>query len=218
MSKIRTIQDLSDRLSEDLAWRKKELSQIRSLVETRKFSKGQHDVLLRSGITMLYAHWEGFVKASAANYLEFVSRQRLSYTELSPNFIALAMKAQLNEATQTNKSSIYIKVVEFFVDQLDDRSSVPYENVVQTANLSSDIFKDIICLMGLDYDSQYELSENLIDERLLKQRNTIAHGQYLLIDRQSYIELHEIVVGMMDLFRDQIDNAASLETYRRQSP
>jgi hypothetical protein len=217
MSKIRTLQDLSDTLAQDLAWRKKELSQIRSLVETRSFSTDRHDVLLRSGITLLYAHWEGFVKTAATSYLEFVARQKLPYKELAPNFIALAMKAQLNDATQANKSSIHIEVVGFFLDRLEERSQVPYESVIQTGNLSSDVFREINCLLELEYDPQYVIRENLLDERLLRQRNTIAHGQYLLIDRDSYIELHEVVVEIMDLFRDQIDNAATLEAYRRTS-
>jgi MAE_28990/MAE_18760-like HEPN len=214
MSKIRTLQHLSDKLSEDLAWRKKELAQIRSLVETRSFKRDRNNVLVRSGIAMLYAHWEGFIKVAAASYLEFVSRQRLPYKNLTPNFIALSMKTQLNEAAQTNKSSIHTKVVKFFLDCLDERSQMPYEDVIQTANLSSHVFREIICLLGLDYEP-YVLSEHLIDERLLKQRNMIAHGQHLVSDLDSYIELHEVVVKMMDLFRDQIDNAASMETYRR---
>jgi hypothetical protein len=214
MSKIRTIQHLSDNLSEDLAWRKKELAQIRSLVETRSFSKDRHSVLVRSGITMLYAHWEGFVKAAAASYLEFVSRQRLPYQNLAPNFLALAMKAQLNEVAQTNKASIHTQVVEFFLEHLEDRSQIAYVDVVQTANLSSHIFREIICLLGLEYDP-YELSEHLIDERLLRQRNMIAHGRYLISDLDSYIELHELIIKMMDMLRDQIDNAASMAAYRR---
>jgi hypothetical protein len=58
---IRTAEQLSNKLSADLAWRKKELSEIKSLVESRNFSDQRHKALVRSGVCILYAHWEGFV-------------------------------------------------------------------------------------------------------------------------------------------------------------
>jgi len=53
---IRTTEQLSDKLSTDLAWRKKELSEVKSLVETRKVSPQRYNALIRSGICILYAH------------------------------------------------------------------------------------------------------------------------------------------------------------------
>ncbi|NJM61748.1 MAG: hypothetical protein HC849_18575, partial [Oscillatoriales cyanobacterium RU_3_3] len=48
----------------------------------------------------------------------------------------------------------------------------------------------------------------LIDIKLLKTRNEIAHGNYSAFDREEYIELHREVIGMLDMFRTQIENAA----------
>ena len=56
--KLRTAEQLSDRLSSDLAWRKKELSEVKSLVESRTFSEAKYKAIVRSGICMLYAHWK----------------------------------------------------------------------------------------------------------------------------------------------------------------
>jgi hypothetical protein len=52
MSKIRTINELSDRLSEDLAWRKIELSALKGLIERREFELRKNKVLTRSGIAI----------------------------------------------------------------------------------------------------------------------------------------------------------------------
>ncbi|MGB3758923.1 MAG: MAE_28990/MAE_18760 family HEPN-like nuclease [Rivularia sp. (in: cyanobacteria)] len=87
--KLRTAEQLSDKLSDELAWRKKELSEVKSLVET-KFSLSKHDALIRSGICLLYAHWEGFVKLAANSYLEYVRMQKLCYKDLSSNFLAFS--------------------------------------------------------------------------------------------------------------------------------
>ncbi|MDT9293653.1 MAG: MAE_28990/MAE_18760 family HEPN-like nuclease [Arthrospira platensis PCC 7345] len=81
------------------------------------------------------------------------------------------------------------------------------------SNLSSEIFKEITAILGLDF-SPYSTKANLIDEKLLKTRNEIAHGEYLLFDRHEYIELHRMVIEMLDLFRTQIENAALQEAFK----
>lgn len=214
MTTIRTLEHLSDSLSEDLAWRKKELAILKSLIESSAVSISKERTLLRSGITILYAHWEGFVKIAASNYLEYISMKRLRYNELSSNFVALALKTKLSQAQETNKASIFTEAIDFLRSQLDERSMIPYKDVVKTgANLSSSIFQEITCLLGLDY-SFYETKQILIDEKLLARRNNIAHGEYLQLDKDDYLELHSQIIGMMDMFRNQIENCATCENYR----
>lgn len=108
---IRTTEQLSDKLSNDLAWRKKELSEVKTLVEAKSSSAQRHKALVRSGVCILYSHWEGFVKLAANSYLEFVRLQKPTYKELSSNFLALAMKEKLKEAKeQINHRCIYLFV------------------------------------------------------------------------------------------------------------
>ena len=217
---IRTAEQLSAKLSTDLAWRKKELSEVKSLVETRNVSPQRHNALIRSGICILYAHWEGFVKLASNSYLEYVAMQRLSYDQLSSNFLALAMKTKLNEARDTNKPSLYIPVCDFFVSNLNTKCSLPYKDkdAISTAsNLSSDILKEITCTLGIDF-SVYSTKSVLIDIKLLKTRNEIAHGNYSTVDREEYMELHAEIMGMLDIFSNQIQNAAINKDYMRNSP
>ncbi|MEH2082139.1 MAG: MAE_28990/MAE_18760 family HEPN-like nuclease [Nostoc sp.] len=214
--KIRTLEQLSDKLAEELAWRKKELSALKALIDGKSFSSGKQKALLRSGITMLYAHWEGFIKVAANSYLEFVAMQSLPYNQLSNNFIALALKDKLDRARETNKATIYNEIADFFVTKLNERSIIKYENRIATSNLSSSVFKEIVCLLGLNY-SFYESKEVLIDKKLLEKRNMIAYGNYLDIDEQQYDELHSQVIHIMDHFRNQIDNCAATKQYYCQS-
>jgi hypothetical protein len=214
--KIKDIEQLRKKLDEELGWRKIELSALKAMIDLKSLESGRRKVLLRSGVTMLYAHWEGFVKVSGNNYIEFVAMQRLPYNQLANNFIALAMKDQLDEAEDTKKATIYNKVAEFFMTRLTERSVIKYEFRIATSNLSASVFKEIICMIGLDY-SFYESKEVLMNEKLLQKRNSIAHGNYLEIDQKDYDELHTIVIGMMDTLRNQIDNAASIKQYCCQS-
>lgn len=210
---IRTLDQLSDSLAKDLAWRKKELADLILLIESA-IPSSQEKALLRSGITILYAHWEGFVKTAASNYLEYVSKKSLRYDELSSNFVALALKTRSNQANETNKATIFTESIDFIRSKLNERSSVPYQNVIQTgSNLSSSIFREIACVLGLDYSS-YETKQILIDKTLLARRNSIAHGEYSYLDKEEYLELHLQVIGMMNTFSKQIEDCATIEAYR----
>jgi MAE_28990/MAE_18760-like HEPN len=214
MNKIRTAEQLFDIVAEDLIWRKRELSYMKSLIEHRGSSASHTDSLIRGGVTLLYAHWEGFVKESATAYLRFVATQRLSYAELKSNFIALAMKKMLNEAKDTNKSLIYNDVCTFFLSRLSERSDIPWEDTINTkGNLSSDILRDIVCILDFEF-RDYEIKSKIIDEQLLKIRNTVAHGRYLPIDKDEFLTLHDEIIPLMDLFFNQVTNAAINEDYK----
>lgn len=60
--KIRTIDELQDYVDKEMSWRRKELSAIKSnIFVAKEFAK---NTALRSGIAILYAHWEGMIKNS----------------------------------------------------------------------------------------------------------------------------------------------------------
>lgn len=213
--KIRTLEHLNQRLTDDLIWRKKEISDLKSLIETNSFSSSKRNALFRSGVTLLYAHWEGYIRTAATSYLEFVARQKLTYDQLAINFVAIAMKTKLKEASETNKATIFTEVVNFMLNQTSQKSLIDYEDVISTAsNLSSSILREIVCTLGLDY-SFYETKEVIINEQLLKRRNGIAHGEYLSLDREEYQQLHNGILAMMENFRTQIENNACQKLYLR---
>lgn len=212
---IRTEEQLADFLSEELAWRKKELAELKSLIQLSTLPRNKKDVLIRSGVAILYAHWEGFVKKAATAYVEYVSMLRLKYKDLASNFVALGMKEKLENATSTNKATIFIEATDFIINKLDERSSLPYKTCINTkSNLSFELFRDIITLLNLDF-SPYLTKETLIDKKLRIPRNNIAHGHYLTTDQDDYLDLHRQVIELLDLFRNQIDNATHLKTFKK---
>ncbi len=215
---IRTLEDLSDKLAQDLAWRKRELAEIKSLVEAKKdVSDQRHKVLVRSAVCILYSHWECFVKLAANAYVEYVRLKKLTYQDISTNFLALAMKEKLKEAKETNKPSLYIPVCQFLISELNERCSLPKDPISTASNLNSEILKEIADILGIDF-SPYLTKSKLIDEKLLKTRNKIAHGEYSGVDRNEYIELHQETINLLDLFKNQIENAAIEERFKRKLP
>ena len=214
---IRTAEQLSDKLAKDLTWRKKELSQMKSLIEAKNVSDQRHKVLVRSGVCILYSHWEGFVKLAANSYLEYVISKKLTYQELSSNFLALAMKEKLKDAKETHKPSLYIPVCEFFLSELNLRFILPKDVISTNSNFSSEILKEITYILGIDF-SIYSTKSRVIDTQLLKTRNEIAHGEDSVFDREEYLEVHREILEMLDIFCTLIENAASQKQFRRDSP
>ncbi len=177
MTKIRTANDLSNYLDREQSWRKKEIITIKLIHDSAR--EHHAEMLRRAGVALLYAHWEGFVKTTGTAYVEYVSRQNLRYRDLQPGFLALAMKAQIEQAISSARGQILTQVAEFFLNRMDETAKLVSSNAVQTkSNLSADRLRDIITVLGLDY-SPFKLLEKTVIERLVSQRNSIAHGQYL---------------------------------------
>ncbi len=116
----RTLEMLLENLDEDFSWRIKELNIIKNKIPRVKNSSvrdDEQDALIRAGITILYAHWEGFVKFAADCYLNYVSLRKLKHNELQSCFLALCLKNKINEL-ETNKFELQQVAVEFLLDEL----------------------------------------------------------------------------------------------------
>lgn len=217
MTKIRTQEHLEDALDAALAWRKRELAVILGLIRANTSTPARADFLMRSGITLLYAHWEGFVKDAGMAYLRYVASQGLRFRDLSSNFVAIGMKSKLNAAAQTNRATVYVRVAEFFVNGQDAKCIMAVDEAINTqANLNSAVFEDVVCLLGLD-SSPFLTKSHLINEQLLGNRNRVSHGEPLLMNLPEYMQVHTAVVQLLDLFRIQISSAAALSLYKRKA-
>ena len=212
--RIRTQEELSDYLASDLGWRKKELTDIRRLAQIAS-NHQRRRVLMRCGVALMYAHFEGFTRKAGQAYLEYVACQRLSNDSLARNFLALNLKDVLSSVAMSRKASAYMRGVELLLDRGTDRARIPYKTAVDTeSNLSSKVLEEIVFVLGLDF-TPYATKSKLIDSRLLGRRNHIAHGELLHLDEEDYDELHESVIELLNVFRNQIENAAALGLYRR---
>ena len=83
-------------------------------------------------------------------------------------------------------------------------------------NLNSEVLREILHLLDLDHQP-YETKRVLLDQRLLRKRNEIAHGEHSSVNRTNYDELHAGVLNLLDRFRDDVENAAQLKHFRRSS-
>ena len=212
--KIRTENDLQDAIDHEMAWRKHELAAVKAnVVSSRKSAK---ETAIRAGVALLYAHWEGAIKNIATYYLEYVAMQSHSYGQLKPNFLAIAIKNNLRQFEDSNKTTIHTSVVSDVLALQSAKTKIPTEGIIKTdSNLKSDIFIEIMATIGLPSE-EYETSYKLIDSVLLEKRNKIAHGERIEsveLDEERYCDLHDKVLGLIQQFANQTSNAATLKQY-----
>ncbi len=199
------------KIDDDLIWRKKELSQMKSLIS--QAVPAQRDPLIRASICLLYAHWEGFIKCAATNYLSYVCNQGKKASELKPNFVAIKFLSHLHEAAKSAKPSTLGDIVGFISEKWDTRLRINYKNSIHThSNLSSTILKEILWTIGLDM-APFETKFHLIDTSLVNRRNHIAHGDFLDIKVDEYNELHENTMALIETFRTELQNSITFDTH-----
>lgn len=164
---------------------------------------------------MLYAHWEGHIRACAAAYVEFLDNQRLETGRLKDNFVAMAsaFRGKLSSVANSNKIKFRIELIREL--RLSEKSQAEFPpKLIPSAesNLTYSVLSEFLLALDLDH-KPYELKAKLIDEKLVGDRNRIAHGQHLTVDVQEYKQLHADILSLMELFYTQITNAAAKKDY-----
>ena len=99
---INGIEDFEDELVEDLAWRKREMINLSFAVEAESTDL-QKSVLVRAGISLLCAHWEGYIRHAANAYIMLISSQKIKVKELKDNFLTLKMKKKISQVSVSKK-------------------------------------------------------------------------------------------------------------------
>jgi len=211
---IKTKEELIDKIAGEHIWRIREISELKNLIEKPTTSNVRKRVLCRSGITLLYAHWEGFIKKSGTYFLEYVANQGHSISELKSNFVILLLRGRIDQASKSKKYSAFAEVTQYIINNQKVRARIPYKNVVDTnSNLSSTVLKEIMWCLGIDY-KLFISKEKLIDLKLLGRRNHVAHGESIEVDISDFFEMVDEVLGIINTFKNLLENSATTGQYK----
>lgn len=217
--KVRTLEDLERRLSDELAWRKQELGSFHLVTDGlyRAGKRTDMQAVLRGAIALLYAHWEGYVKESTYLYLSFVSSKRIPIDQLSCA-IAPAIAGQYTDDL-LSKGSIpsiteFARIMRGSGESMK-RLSVKKNQIDTGSNLNFRLFIRLSEAAGLPTEGflENESLANLIDEQLLARRNKIAHGEHNFVDYNEYYEVRDGVLEAIDDFTNIVLIAASTERF-----
>lgn len=209
---VYTFDELSNKLYEELSWRRKELTLLKSKIPSEK--NPLQSVLLRSALPLLYAHWEGYVKLTMSYYLEYVSNKRLNHDQLKTSFIALSLQNKLGDLNNSNNIENRTKIIDFIFTDLSKQSNIPKKNIINTkSNLKYDVLKEILFILDLD-DPHFDRYESLIND-LVNERNYIAHGEHKLISYATYEAFLNDIISLMEFLKTSIENNAIQEKYKK---
>lgn len=213
--KIKTIEKLEELLTQDIAWRKKEMLSLKILVERDEVNE---PILLRAGIALLCAHFEGFIKRASNCYIGYVSEKKKYYSELKENFAALKMQKEFESCAKSDKHSVHKKLLVMH-DSLATKRFVEKYNednpfISTHSNPSSTELKEILDTIGVESDI-FETKATYIDSSLLEKRHHVVHGDRSDLDKEDFLTTFEIIIKLIEDYRDLIIDAADNEKYMR---
>lgn len=218
--KIRSRSEFDSRLDHDLKWRKQELTTVDLSIQSPR--KHQQEIWFRTGVVLLYSHWEGFAKSCARSYLTYLIGQGKSFKHLKPCFKFFAVGEILEGSRKINLAnySMFERTQALFLEPLDQKFHLDPEPFISTKehqNLNSAEFKALVLKLGIEYLPIYQLREKLIDEQLLKYRNAVAHGDLVHDDLEdlpgTYKILSTKILECLETFRNQLSIAIQDRTY-----
>lgn len=170
-------------------------------------------VMIRSGVCLLYAHWEGFIRCAARGYLEYVAARKLKYRELRPNFLVAGLYGEVSRLAQRPNVEGSLELIGAVLDD-ERRFGNAHEEAISTrSNLNSKVLGEVLRVVGID-SREYLLKNRLIDIRLVANRNNVAHGEQLEMTSKDYLDLHATTIEMMNRFRNDLENAVATAAYR----
>lgn len=196
--KIKTVEKLEELLMQDLAWRKKEMFSLKILVEKDEVNE---PILLRAGIALLCAHFEGFIKRASNCYIGYVAEQKKLYSELKENFTALKMEKEFKSCALSEKHSVHKKLLimhdnlatKTFKEKYDENS--PF--ISTHSNPSSNELKEILETIGVESDI-FETKATYIDSSLLEKRHHVVHGDRSDLDKADFMTTFDIIIELIE--------------------
>ncbi|MFD2592088.1 MAE_28990/MAE_18760 family HEPN-like nuclease [Aquimarina hainanensis] len=214
-------------LDTDLAWRKKEISELLLLAKT-----SNKEVLLKSLILLLYAHWEGYIKKSSKLYIKYVSEEKIKINDLSSNFTAIVLKSQISRCIEESDSLTLANELSFingYLKKINKRFKIKIDpdkdldkDIIDTqSNLKPKVFKSIVDIVGLDYKTSIETREHYINSNLLANRNCIGHGSPFdhtnqldfSLTLKDIEKLKDIIFSIIDNYREELLDYVNNEFY-----
>ena len=211
--KIRDIEQLEEVLMGDLAWRKKEMLSLKLLIEKDKVNE---TILLRAGMALLCAHFEGFIKKASNCYIGYVAEQRLKYEELRSSFAALKMDKEFTSCAKSEKNSVHSKLLNKYKalggTRFEEKYDLDKPYISTHSNPKMDELREIMSILGIESDI-FETKANYIDSSLLANRHKVVHGDKTEFDKDDFLNTFNIIMQLMENYQQLIIESIESKKY-----
>lgn len=210
--------EFQDAVQRELAWRKREISAIR----TQSFQAEEAaNHVFRGGQVLLCAHSEGFLKSTTGLYIEHVFAQDVRVRDLTPQFIAIAYFGAVRKvagAKFPGSEEHHLALAARILATFDRRVTAPAWKVDTEGNPTSEVVERILKSIGVDPHlgmdaAGWATTRVFINEHLVRDRNHVAHGEWLQPSRQSMLERAQRLLELLDQLASQVFLLAETRPY-----
>ena len=210
--KSRPDEKLIFELTTALSNRKKEITDFYMYIQSCQ-SSGIAEILNKSFILLLYAHWEGFIKEYTIKYFSFIISQKLVLSKLTENFLLIYLKSLL-KTYKVDKNIFQEKKILDLVSK-DSKFKIKIDEyfekytVGSESNLKFKNYKNICTILNYSLIDETNVFETNL-EKLVHNRNSIAHTG-LKAEENTYSDILDIeimknlIIGEMENFHSFIE-------------
>ena len=213
--KINNVEELEENLMSDLAWRKKEMLSLKLIIEKDGVNE---PILLRAGMALLCAHFEGFVKKASNCYIGYVAEQKIAYKDLIESFAAIKMEKEFKKCAKSDKNSVHSGLIKKYTDLANIRFQEKYDldnpYVSTHSNPKVEELKEIMNILGIDSDI-FETKANYIDSSLLANRHKVVHGEKTDFDKEDFFTTFSIIMQLIEDYEKLIIKSVEEKKYMR---
>lgn len=208
-------------IDSDLAWRKKEISNIILM-----HNENNSELIVKSAVLLIYSHWEGSVKNLCKLYLCYVANLSIKICDLTNNYKAIALKGRIKQMTDSSESltmtneltfieliggsDIRFKLNNTFRNNEKDKSIINTDD-----NLSYNILLSFFRIIGIGEKDCLQTTQNYIDSKLLLNRNKVAHGNKIDssddefdLDIESIKKIKSLIFSIIDSLGEDLKHYA----------
>ena len=200
-------------MDKHLAWRKQEMLNLKTLIDRGDDAR---IMLIRAGMALLCAHFEGFIKDASYDYLSFVANQNICYKDLQEVFSIWKIHSLIEECAKSSKYSIQARVLEKYNALSSEPFSINKKSMINThSNPSTEVLKELLLTLGVETDI-FRTKANYIDSSLLANRHSIVHGERTNLAYDDFSVTFDIIMRILDDYKDFLIDAAAEEAYKKQ--
>lgn len=212
MSKVRSMDELLDKIDDEYSWRFYEIDLIKSLLQQKQGNTKYEQPLSKVLVVLSYSHWEGFVKYAAGYFFEYMRFLGLSKKQLSDEFLASCIQHLSDGKKCADATCEIVKCIK------NEEYRFEYNDSVLTSaesNLNYEVLLKIASNLAIDI-SPLDTKKASLDSVVLERRNNVAHGDKIHADYSYGMEVAGHVIDFMQTFKTILQNSIATKAYRKQ--
>ncbi|MCJ2129411.1 MAE_28990/MAE_18760 family HEPN-like nuclease [Methylobacterium sp. E-045] len=168
-------------------------------------------------LPVLYAHWEGFVKETVSQYIEYIEMQRLHPRTTHPTIFSFAMRKRLKALIDSGSIERMTNFASWIVGTAVEPLRFADKKVVTGGNLSYNNLKELCDSLKIDV-VHIESDRKKIDA-LVNRRNNIAHtGRPPRLDKNDVADDASLVIGLIEKFEVILRECVDANRFRSSDP